>query len=83
MTAAVVAYLITGIACVTSDFRKPFHDRPAYARRPSEHLAMIGIVIVAWLPIKIIAANRGRQWGEAIKAIVTFGVLAFGGMMLA
>jgi hypothetical protein len=77
-----IAYLLTGIACVIWDFRKPFHDRPAYARRPSEYLSMMLIVVVAWLPIKIIAANRGRQWGEAIKAVMTFVVLAVGGNLI-
>lgn len=77
-----IAYLLTGIACVAWDSRKPFHDRPAYARRPSEYLPMILIVVVAWLPIKIIAANRGRQWGEALKAILTFIVLSVGGSLI-
>lgn len=78
-----IAYLLTGIACVIFDFSKPFHDRPAYVRRPSQHLGMIAIVVIAWLPIKIYAANRGRQWGDLFKAIVTFGILAVGGMALA
>ncbi|MGW9333504.1 hypothetical protein [Bosea sp. NPDC055594] len=76
-----IAYLLTGIACVIWDFRRPFIDRPAYARRPAQHLSMIAIV-VAWLPIRLYAANRGRQWGEAIKAVITFAVLAVGGNLL-
>lgn len=78
-----IANLLTGIACVAWDFRKPFHDRPAYARRPDRHMSMIAVMVVAWLPIKLYAANRGRQWSEAIKAIVTFAILAIGGNMLA
>lgn len=78
-----IAYILTGIVCVVWDFRKPFHDRPAYARRPGQHLSMIAIVIIAWLPIKLYATNRRRQWGEAIKAIITFAVLAVGGNLIA
>lgn len=62
-----LAYLLTGIAVVAFDFRKPFHDRPAYVRRPSQHLSMILIVVVAWLPIRVYAATRGRQWGDLIS----------------
>lgn len=83
LTAAVVAYLLTGIASVIWDFRKPFIDRPAYVRRPWKHMSMIAIVIVAWLPIRLYAANRGRQWSEALKAIVTVVILAVGGNLIA
>lgn len=82
MIAAVVAYLLTGIACVVWDFKKPFLDRPAYARRPDKNLMIVAVMIVAWLPLRIYAANRGRQWGEATKAIVTFAILAVGGNLI-
>lgn len=47
MVAAVVAYILTGIACVVWDFKKPFLDRPAYARRPDKHLSMVFMMIAA------------------------------------
>jgi hypothetical protein len=78
----VVAYLLTGLACVTWDFRKPFIDRPAYARRPEQHAGSLPLVILGWLPLSVIVAVRSHMWGEAGKRVATFALLALGGAIL-
>lgn len=78
----VVAYLLTGLACVAWDFRKPFIDRPAYARRPERHARSFPLVILGWLPLSVIIAARSRMWGEAAKRMGTFALLVLGGAMM-
>lgn len=79
----VIAYLLTGIACIVWDFRKPFIDRPAYARRSERYAKGFPLVIFGWLPISILEASMSRRWGQAVKRVTTFVVLVVGGAMIA
>lgn len=78
----IVAYLLTGFACIVWDFRKPFIDRPAYARRPERYAKGFLVVILGWLPLSVAIASRSHMWGEAAKRVATFGLLSVGGLMI-
>ena len=75
-----IAYLLTGIRHILRDLRKPFGDRPAYARRfPSRGFLL---PLFGWLPISVEGALRYRLWKEGISMWVFFVILAFGGIAL-
>lgn len=78
----VTAYLLTGFACIVWDFRKPFIDRPAYARRHERYAKGFPLVILGWLPISMLEASMSRRWGQAVKRVTTFALLVVGGAMM-
>jgi hypothetical protein len=55
-----LAYGLTGVHCIMSDFRTPYANRPAYARHPSRYPKGFFIMIVGWLPQTILMALKYR-----------------------
>ncbi len=75
-----LAYVLTGVRYILRDLRKPFGDRPAYARRfPSRGFLL---PLFGWLPITILHALEARLWKEGISMWIFFAILALGGIAL-
>lgn len=82
MLTVVLAYLLTGVACIVWDFRKPYIERPPYARRPERYAKGFPMVILGWLPLGVMEALMSRMWGQATKRVATFALLVVGGGMM-
>lgn len=76
------AYGLTGVHCIISDLRKPYHDRPAYARNPSRYLKGFLLMIVGWLPLTLLMAQQYRLWGKAFSTLLIFAFLSVSGILL-
>jgi hypothetical protein len=79
-----VAYLLTGVRYILRDRRRPFGDRPAYARRGILQGRDKGylIALFGWLPLTLDLAVHHRQWGAGISMWLLFAVLAIGGVAM-
>jgi hypothetical protein len=79
-----VAYVLTGVRCILRDRRRPFGDRPAYARRGILQGRDRGYVtaLFGWLPLTIILALYHRQWGAAMSMWLFLAILVVGGVAM-
>ncbi len=76
----IVAYVLTGVRYIVRDLRKPFGDRPAYARQfPSRGFML---PLFGWLPSTIVMALNYRMWKDGISMWLFFVILAVGGIAL-
>ncbi len=74
-----VAYVLTGVRFVL-DLRKPFADRPPYARQfPSWGFF---VALFGWLPYIVMIAfmTRFRLWKEAVPILILFAALSLVGI---
>lgn len=76
-----IAYPLTGIFCIMYDFKKPYHDRPAYARNPSRYLKGFLMMIFIWPYFKVVIALKCRLWWEAGSTLLIFISLAVWGLI--
>ena len=75
-----VAYVLTGVRYILRDLRRPFGDRPAYARQfPSRDFLL---PLFGWLPITVVGALQYRLWKDGVSMWVFFAILALGGISL-
>lgn len=82
MFGLLLAYLLTGLACIIWDHRMNFHDRPAYARRIQRLPIGGAVVLLGWLPMRLIQAQRTSSLKSVAKPLATFFILAAGASWL-
>jgi hypothetical protein len=79
-----LAYVLTGVRYILRDRRRPYGDRPAYARRGILQGRDKGylMALFGWLPLTISLALHHRQWMAGISMWLFFAILAIGGVAM-